>query len=62
MCARADLEQIDRSCLVSVRKSQYSTEALIRNRSEFTRRYPQLTVEPVTLDELMVFVVRGEKA
>ena len=62
VCARADLEQIDRSFLVSVRKSQYSTEALIRNRSEFQRRYPRLTVEQVTLDELMVFVVRGEKA
>ena len=61
VCARADLEQIDRSCLVSIRKSQYSTEALIRNRGEFQRRYPRLTVEPITLDELMVFVVRGEK-
>ena len=61
VCTRADLEQVDRSCLVSVRKSQYSTEALIRDRGEFTRRYPRLTVEPVTLDELMVFVVRGEK-
>ena len=62
VCARADLDQVDRSFLVSVRKSQYSTEALIRNRGEFTRRYPRLTVEPITLDELMVFVVRGEKA
>ena len=62
VCTRADLEQVDRGYLVSTRKSQYSTEALIRNRGEFTRRYPRLTVEPVTLDELMVFVVRGEKA
>ena len=62
VCARADLDQVDRGFLVSVRKGQYSTEALIRNRSEFTRRYPRLTVEPITLDELMVFVVRGEKA
>ena len=62
VCARADLEQVDRDYIVSTRKSQYSTEALIRNRGEFTRRYPRLTVEPITLDELMVFVVRGEKA
>ena len=62
VCARADLDYVDRSYLVSTRKSQYSTEALIKNRGEFTRRYPRLTVEPVTLDELMVFVVRGEKA
>ena len=62
VCARADLDQVDRGYLVSIRKSQYSTEALIRNRGEFARRYPRLTVEQITLDELMVFVVRGEKA
>ena len=62
VCARADLEQIDRGYIVSTRKSQYSTEALIRHRNDFRRLYPRLTVEPVTLDELMVFVVKGEKA
>ena len=62
VCARADLEQVDRGYLVSTRKSQYSTEALIRHRGDFQRLYPRLTVEPITLDELMVFVVRGEKA
>ena len=62
VCTRADLDYVDRDYLVSTRKSQYSTEALIRRRRDFQRRYPRLTVEPVTLDELMVFVVRGEKA
>ena len=62
VCAREDLERIDRGYLVSTRKSQYSTEALIRHRGDFQRLYPRLTVEPVTLDELMVFVVKGEKS
>ena len=62
VCTKADLEQVDRGYLVSTRKSQYSTEALIRHKSDFKRLYPRLTVEPVTLDELMVFVVKGEKA
>ena len=47
---------------MSIRKSQYSTEALIRRRGDFKRLYPKLTVEPMTLDELMVLVVKGEKA
>ena len=62
VCTRADLEQVDRGYVVSTRKSQYSTEALIRHKNDFKRLYPRLTVEPVTLDELMVFVVKGEKA
>ena len=62
VCTKADLEQVDRGYIVSTRKSQYSTEALIRHRDAFKRLYPRLAVEPVTLDELMVFVVKGEKA
>ena len=60
VCAKADLEQVDRSYLASVRKTQFSTEALVRDRAAFSRRYPRLTVEPVTLDEMMVLVVKGE--
>ena len=62
VCTRSDLEQVDRGYVVSTRKSQYSTEALIRRRGDFQRLYPRLTVEPVTLDELMVFIVKGERA
>ena len=62
VCTKADLEQVDRGYIVSTRKSQYSAEALIRHKSDFKRLYPRLAVEPVTLDELMVFVVKGEKS
>ena len=61
VCAKADIDQVDRGYIVSTRKGQYSTEALIRHKNDFKRTYPRLTVEPVTLDELMVFVVKGEK-
>ena len=62
VCTREELVQVDRGYVVSVRKSQYSTEALIRHKSDFKRLYPRLTVEPVSLDEMMVFVVKGEKS
>ena len=62
VCTKADLDQVDRGYVVATRKSQYSTEALIRHRGDFKRLYPRLTVEPVTLDELMVFIVKGEQS
>ncbi len=62
VCTKADLDQVDRGYIVATRKSQYSTEALIRHRGDFKRTYPRLTVEPVTLDELMVFIVKGEQS
>ena len=57
-----ELAQVDRGYVVATRKSQYSTEALIRHKNDFKRTYPRLAGEPVTLDELMVFVVKGDKA
>ena len=60
LCRREDLEALDRSFLVGVRRGQYSTEALIRRRQEFCRRYPRLTVEPATLEDIMVFTEKGE--
>ena len=61
-CARDELAQVDERFLVGVRKSQFSCEALVRDRAEFARRYPQLRLDPVTLEDIMVFTVRGDEA
>lgn len=60
-CTRDDLSKIDPADLVRVRRSQYTTEALVQNRSQFMRRHPGLVVEPVSLDQIMVFMERGER-
>lgn len=61
VCTKADLAAIDPAYVVGVRRGDYSTEALVRDKAAFCRKYPRLTVEPVTLDELMVLVEKGEK-
>ena len=61
-CTRAELEQVDPAFLAGVRKSQFQCEALIRRRGEFKRLYPGLAVDPVDLEDIMVFTVRGEQA
>lgn len=60
-CTAADLERVDSSYLLGQRRSQFGCEALIRNKREFQARYPQLAVDPVTLEEIMVFTVRGDE-
>ncbi len=61
VCGRADLDAVDGAFLVGVRKSQFGCEALVQNKSEFRRRYPELTVDPVSLEEIMVLTVKGEE-
>ena len=60
VCSRSDLERVDPALLHGTRISQFSCEALVKNRRDFDRRYPSLTVDPVTLEEIMVFTVRGD--
>ena len=62
VCGRSDLQKVDPAFLVGVRENQFSCEALVRRREEFIRRYPELSVESVTLDDLMVFTTKGEMA
>ena len=58
-CARSDLERVDRSLLAGVRTNQFGCEALVKDRAVFRRAYPDLAVDPVSLEEIMVFTVKG---
>ena len=59
--AYEELERVDPALVVGVRRSQFSCEALVNDRRAVARRYPGLTVDPVTLEEIMVFTVKGER-
>lgn len=61
VCSKADLEAVDQDCLAGVRTGQFGCEALVRERRAFQYRYPGLTVDPVTLEEIMVFTVKGAR-
>lgn len=60
ICAKAELAAIDPAFIVGRRQGAYSAEALIRDKAAFRRKYPRLTVDPVTLDDLMVFMGKEE--
>lgn len=60
VCRASDLEKLDKSLIVGVRKSQFGCEALVNDRAGIREAYPELTVDPVTLEDIMVFTVKGE--
>ena len=61
VCTKQELAQIDPACIVGSRIGQFGCEALIRDRASFSRHWPELTVDPVSLEEIMVFTVRGDR-
>ncbi len=59
VCGKAELEGVDKTLLGGIRAGQFGCEALVKDRREFSRRYPKLTVDRVSLEEIMMLTVKG---
>ena len=59
-CTAAQLESIDRADVLRARRGSFGCEALVADRSAFARKYPFLTAERTTLEDIMLFVGKGE--
>ena len=42
------------------RRGSFGCEALVADRAAFSRKYPMLLVERTTLEDIMLFVGKGE--
>lgn len=60
VCGKADLERVDPRYVVGVRSGQFGCEALVNDRAAVLRACPGLTVDSVTLEDIMVLTVKGE--
>ena len=61
-CTAAQLERVDPADLLRVRRGVFGCEALVTDRGAFRRKYPSLTVDRVTLEDIMLFIGKGEAA
>lgn len=59
-CTAADLKSIRPDDVLRVRRGTYGCETLVRDRAAFHKTYPQLLVEPTTLEDIMLFLGKGE--
>lgn len=60
-CGASDFNRIDRSDIKGVRKNSFGCEILISDRKAVQSRYPEFIIDNVTIEEIMLFKVRGEK-
>lgn len=59
-CAPADFDRFNQSEYLSSRKSSVQCELLVGDKSAMRRRYPDAVVDDASLDEIMLFYVKGE--
>lgn len=57
--SEAAIAKLDREDVVSVRRDDYSVSALVRDRDGVREAFPELVVDPASLDDILVMTVRG---
>ena len=60
-CGARAFNDMDKSHIIRYRKSNYNYEVLIDNRPEFMKHNNETVVERCTVDDIMLFYVRGER-
>ena len=60
-CSLEDFDKIDKQDILSYRKNKYNCEILINNRFNLKKKYKDFIIDKLTLEELMVLMVKGVK-
>ena len=61
-CTSTQLETVAPGDLLRVRKGAYGCEGLTADRARFQYTYPSLMVEPISLEEIMLFIGKEDHA
>ena len=60
-CSLSDYREIDREDFVSARLSDYGADVLIDRRDEMSVKYSGAVIDPVSLEDIMLYYVNCEK-
>ena len=60
-CTEKDFKSINKEDYLKYKKSQYEYEVLVSNKKEFKKKYDIAIIDKLTLDELMVLMIKGEE-
>ena len=60
-CSISDFDKVDKKDIVSFKKNKYNYEILVNNMSTCKKKYKNFVLDKITLEELMVLVIKGEK-
>ena len=52
---------IDKKDIIAYKKTKYSYEILISNKDKMAKKYKECIIDKITLEDLMVLIVKGEK-
>ncbi len=60
-CDLKDLDKINKEDIVRYKKNKYDVEILVSDKNKISKKYKDCIVDKITLEELMVLMIKGEK-
>ena len=60
-CDINSFNKISKEDIISYKKNKYNYEILVSNKNKMKKKYKDYIIDKITLDELMILVVKGEK-
>lgn len=60
-CSEQQFEQLDQTHVIGFEKGAFSVQALVNDKQAMQQAYPELTIDAPTIEDIMLYYVRGEK-
>ncbi len=60
-CTEKEFKEIDDKDYIKYKKTKYEYEVLVENKKEFNKKYTINTIDKITLEDLMVLMIKGVK-
>lgn len=60
-CNKDSFDKIFKDDIISYKKNKYNYEVLIKEKNKMKKKYKDIVIDKITLEELMVLVIKGEK-
>ena len=60
-CNLDEFAKIDKSDYIAYKKNKYSYDILVSDRNKVSKKYKNMVVDKITLEDLMVLMIKGDK-
>ena len=60
-CSLEEFSSIDKNDFVTYKKNKYSYDILVSDRNKVSKKYKNMIVDKITLEDLMVLMIKGDK-
>lgn len=60
-CKQSQFQEIDKEDILAYRKRDYQVDVLVKRRKEMERKYRDVVIDQVSIDDIMLLLIKGER-